>query len=694
RITTVIMERIVHMTDPHRAAIRYSIIPENYSDEIHIRSILNGNVKNAGVPRYSELNSQHLNPVSSGRFMKNGTYLVSRTNESKITIAVAEKVYIYSGRKQLSPKVKMINTKKNKAIHEFTIYAKRGKRYSIEKIVGIYTSRDKGVKNPRREALTSVRHAPSFKNLYASHTAQWKKLWNKYDIQFSGDRTFQKALRLHIFHLLQSASSNNTTIDASVGARGLHGEAYRGHIFWDELFAMPFYDLHQPEISRSLLLYRYRRLPKARAYAKENGYDGAMFPWQSGSSGVEETQEIHLNPLSGKWAPDLSRAQRHVSFAIAYNVWEYWIRTGDKDFIDKFGAEIILSIAMFCASLVHYDRKSKKYHTKGIMGPDEFHEKLPGKKQGGLEDNAYSNMLISWTLTNAQKAYDILSAAAKKRLLKKLKLEEQTITSWHEIAENLNVIINKYDIISQFKGYFGLKDINWKAYKKRYRDIHRMDRILKAEGKSPDNYKIAKQADVLMAFYLFRIEEVNQILKKLGCKTTHSLLRKNYDYYLQRTSHGSTLSKVVHCYIALLLNRWHEAWRLFVEVMYSDIKDTQGGTTEEGIHVGVMAGSVTLVIRAFAGFQILEDKIIICPHIPEWWKTISFKVLCRGHWITVKSSNKTVQLKIQGPKSKTFPLPIKVNGITKMLTCGTLHTLKRTHPNRNKPRKAPHLGTH
>ncbi|MBN1493340.1 MAG: glycoside hydrolase family 65 protein, partial [Candidatus Omnitrophica bacterium] len=598
------------------------------------------------------------------------------TNQSKITIAIAEKISATCGRKALFPKLRMVNIARNKAAHEFTISAKRRKRYVIEKIIAIYTSRDKNITNPRQAALRSIRRAPSYTRLYASHKAEWHNLWNTYDVVINGDRTYQKALRMHIFHLLQSASRHNEGIDASIGARGLHGEAYRGHIFWDELFAMPFYDMHDPAISRALLMYRYHRLPKARAYAKENGYDGAMFPWQSGSSGVEETQEVHLNPLSGKWDPDLSRAQRHVSFAIAYNVWNYWLHTGDKMFMEHYGAEIILSIATFCASLVYFDPADKKYHTKGIMGPDEFHEKLPNKKHSGLKDNTYSNMLIAWTLMTAQKVCHALSSRARSRLLKKLKLTEKNITSWLGIAQRMNIIINKDKIISQFKGYFDLKDINWKAYKKKYHDIHRMDRILKAEGKSPDNYKISKQADVLMIFFLFRLEEVNVLLKRLGVPIDAALLKKNYDYYIQRTSHGSTLSKVVHCYIALIINRWQEAWRLFVEVMYSDIRDTQGGTTEEGIHVGVMAGSVTLVTRGFAGFQIMEDKIVIEPHLPQWWQSISFKIQYRSFCLSIATSPRSVRLRINSRIRKSFPLPIIVYGVSRHLECHTDYVFK------------------
>ena len=156
-------------------------------------------------------------------------------------------------------------------------------------------------------------------------------------------------LRLHIFHLLQTVSPNTVDMDAGVPARGLHGEAYRGHIFWDELFILPYLNFHFPEISRELLLYRYRRLGAARRLAREAGHRGAMYPWQSGSDGREESQVLHLNPRSGRWTPDNTALQRHVSLAIAYNVWRYWQTTEDRGVMAAHCTEMLVEIARFWA---------------------------------------------------------------------------------------------------------------------------------------------------------------------------------------------------------------------------------------------------------------------------------------------------------------------------------------------------------
>ena len=143
----------------------------------------------------------------------------------------------------------------------------------------------------------------------------------------------QLAIRLHVFHLLQTVSPNTLDLDVGVPARGLHGEAYRGHVFWDELFVFPYLNLHQPQLTRSLLLYRWRRLPEARQAAVEDGHLGAMYPWQSGSNGREETQVVHFNPLSGRWLTDASHLQRHVNLAVAYSFWKYFQATADLEFM-------------------------------------------------------------------------------------------------------------------------------------------------------------------------------------------------------------------------------------------------------------------------------------------------------------------------------------------------------------------------
>ncbi len=656
--TFIKTQRLVSMADPHCGALEYTIIPENYSGLITVRTMLDGSILNSGVERYKQLNSKHWKADTLGSFNKGDIYLSMKTSQSRIQVAQAAKIRLFSGSRRIRPRVKHLMKGKERIGQEFKFQVREKNTYSIEKSVFIYTSRDEGIKNPIKSAIQATSDRMRFKHFLKAHQQAWEKLWDVFDIQVEGHTFSQRALRLHIFHLLQIASLHNGKIDAGLPARGLHGEAYRGHIFWDELFAMSLYDLHAPDISKALLLYRYRRIGKAREYAKSEGYRGAMYPWQSGSSGKEETQVVHLNPLSGKWGPDLSRRQRHVSFAIAYNIWQHWRRAGDYGFMMRYGAEMILSIARFWASLVKYDHNDGRYHSKGVMGPDEFHEKLPKNTRPGVVDNAYTNLMIVWTLLKAQEVIKLLPDGFKTRTMKKIKLEQKELSRWDDIIHKINIVMDNKGIISQFDGYFKLKELDWQGYRQEYDNIHRMDRILKAEGKSPDDYKVAKQADALMIFYLLPLDEIEDLFKRLKYPFDKNTLRNNYDYYAKRTSHGSTLSKVVHCYIAQLLNKPKKAWQRFIDVLESDIYDTQGGTTPEGIHVGVMGGSIDIVLRGFAGVKLLGGKIAIEPKLPSKWRSLKFKFLYKGILINLTISKLQIQILLQGQVT----IPVEING--------------------------------
>ena len=660
RRTWVYETRIVHMHNYHIAAIKYEIIPDNYSDYISVRTMLDGAVLNMNVERYRQLNFNHWTSHVLGKFSRSGVYLGVKASQSKIEVCEASKLKIFLSKKEIKPSIEVIRHGKKLIAQQLRVFVNKRQPCQIEKMVSVFTSRDKDVKNPKAEAIKAVAKLPRFDGLLITHKKAWAKLWDRFDIEVKGDIFSQQVLRLHIFHLLQTASIHNKDIDAGLPARGLHGEAYRGHVFWDEVFVLPFYAQHMPEIAKALLLYRYRRLNRAREYAIDNGYNGAMFPWQSGSSGKEETQVVHLNPRSGKWGPDFSRNQRHVSFAVVYNVWNYWNSTKDTNFLEKFGAEIILSVAQFASSLTDYDPKDRKFHVSGVMGPDEFHERLPGVSQPGLIDNSYTNLMVVWTLSKAQLLFGLISKAEKKRLLKKLKISKDELDRWDLICRKMNIDIDKNGIISQFKGYFKLKELDWTQYKKKYKNIHRMDRILKAEGKSPDSFKVAKQADVLMLFYLLNLEEITAMFKRLGYDFNKQLLKKNYDYYVARTSHGSTLSKVVHCFVSQLIGKPKIFWDWFCEVLKSDIFDTQGGTTPEGIHCGVMGGSVDIVVRSFAGIKLSDDGIYISPKLPTKWQGMKLKIQYQQEVLVFTISKTKITIKALMPKSKTKKIPINV----------------------------------
>ena len=664
RETLIQSRRMASMADPHLAAVEYSISPINYGGKITVKSSLDGDIINDGVARYRQLNQQHLQPKEEGA-EGNLSWISVSTTQSGIEIAEAARIKACLDNADFDPDIKN-ETSKAKVESSFEVALEKFQVVKIEKCVSIYTSKPDDAEKPLHKAKVSVMLVESFDWLLEESKTQWEKIWKEIDVQIAGDRLSQKLMRMHLYHLMVSFSPHNKNIDAGITARGLHGEAYRGHIFWDELFILPLYAMHFPEAAKAMLMYRYRRLDKSREYAKQHGYKGAMYAWQSGSDGREETQVIHLNPITGKWGEDYSALQRHVSLAVAYNVWEYLKISGDKSFIKDYGAEMFLEICRFWASKTYRDDATGKISIKNVMGPDEFHEAYPDSDEGGLKDNTYTNLMVAWAMERAFDILDIFDENQQREIKANIDLTDEELTYWKEISHQLNIVI-KDDILAQYDGYFELKELDWDYYREKYGDIYRMDRLLKAEGKSADDYKVAKQADTLMTFYNLPEKRVTEILKKLGYNLKSDYLRDNLEYYLQRTSHGSTLSRVVHGQLANMIGDEKLSWELYSDALCSDFNDIQGGTTGEGIHAGVMAGTILVALQTYAGVDVRDGKLNINPHLPKHWRNIKFKLALQGNHFAIEVSQTEVKVKYDGEDEQVV---FWVNGNEKVIEKG------------------------
>jgi alpha,alpha-trehalase len=651
RTTSVVSRRIVHMRHAHMAAIQYSITPEDWSGRIHIRSMLDGAVKNTGVTRYRQLNPNHVIVINKGTVAPEGVYLLAKTTQSRLEVAEAARTRVFNP----DPKAHVhVNTIVEDAEvgQEFTTEMTQGQTTTAEKVTALHTCRDRGITESALDARLAITRAGDFDDLLKTHRVAWRALWRRADVDVEMDPKAAHGapddgvlVRFHIFHLLQTVSENTRGLDVSVPARGLHGEAYRGHIFWDEVYILPFYLESFPDIERSLIRYRYFRLNAARAYAKECGYRGAMFPWQSSSNGREETQYIHLNPKSGRWDPDNSRNQRHINAAIVYNIWEHYLATRRLPFLEQFAAELILDIAKFWSSIAHLNEKTGRYEIHGVMGPDEYHEAYPGATEGGLRNNAYTNIMAVWCVDRALKVLDLIRPERREDLLELLDIDNEELKRWTEITHKMTICFHGDGIISQFEGFEDLEEFPWEEYRKKYGDIQRLDRILKAEDDSPDHYKVAKQPDVTMLFYLLRPEEVAGIFQQLGYAFDEETISRNIHYYLERCSHGSTLSRMV--YAALLDRIDHEqSWDLYREALRSDFEDVQGGTTKEGIHVGAMAGTVNMVLNRYAGIDTRGDTLSIDPALPPAIKRITMGVEYRGKWLGLTVTHQKLHVEL------------------------------------------------
>jgi alpha,alpha-trehalase len=658
RETLMTNQRLVHMGYPHLAAQKLELTAENWSGEIEISAALDGRVINAGVERYKALNSKHLETLET-RASGDLIHLKTQTNQSELRIAVSARSKIFSDG-QPNPVVPRTMEKKGYICHLFTANLEEGQPLSAEKVISIHTSRDKGISECGLEAEKDVQRTGSFSDLLRTHMLAWKHLWQRFQIELgwtepSSHDNHELILNLYTFHLLQTSSYHTMDMDVGVPSRGWHGEAYRGHIFWDELFIFPLLNLRIPEITRALLMYRYRRLSEAREAARQESFKGAMYPWQSGSDGREESQKIHLNPKSGRWIPDNSRLQRHVNAAIAYNIWHYYQVTNDMEFLSFYGAEMFLEIARFWGSIATYNSEHDRYEILGVMGPDEYHDSYPDSERPGLDNNAYTNVMAVWVLKRALELLNLMAEDRRTELCETIGLRPDEIEKWKMITKKMRVVFHDEGIISQFEGYDRLKEFNWESYRKKYQDIQRLDRVLEAEEDTPNNYKASKQADVLMLFYLFAAEELNEIFENLGYTLEEDTIPKNIDYYLKRTSHGSTLSRVVHSWVLARSDR-SQSWELFNEALKSDVADIQGGTTPEGIHLGAMAGTIDLIQRCYPDIRTGEDVLWFNPMLPEKLKSMRMTIRYRDHTLHIQIGQK--RMTISSIKAAALPIHI------------------------------------
>ena len=662
RETTLRSCRFVSMANSHLAGIEWTVTASNWSGRVEVISGLDGRVTNHMVARYRELEGRHLNPWSPRTFGPEIIALKVQTRQSNIYIAEAARTRVFGCGEGDAPLevARSLYQMEDYIQQVLTFDVEQNNPVRVEKMISLFTSHDNAIAETLVAAGKNVARYPDFAAALTEHESAWTELWDVGDIQLSREPRVQLLLRFHICHVLQVCSRHTARHDAGVPARGLNGEAYRGHVFWDELYVYPYLTFRLPEITRGLLMYRYRRLAEARAAAREAGYLGAMFPWQSGSDGSEETQVVHLNPLSGQWDPDHSHNQRHVNAAIFYNVWQYYQATDDVAFLRDYGAELMLEITRFWASIAHYNPERDRFEIHGVMGPDEFHERYPGADENGLRNNAYTNLMVAWIAGTAPRVLDLLPRSRRAALRVRLGLTDDELRMWDEMSRKMFVPFHgaqgAEDIVSQFEGYADLEELDWERYRAEHPNIQRLDRILKAAGDDPNRYQLAKQADAVMLFFLFSEDELRQLLERLGYDYDPDLARRTIDYYDRRTSHGSTLSLVTHAAVLGGLNP-ESSWKRFLVALESDVGDIQGGTTKEGIHMGVMSGTLDLLQRSYVGARVRDGVLHFNPTLTDRLNGLSFPMQFRGTAIRVSISGDelTVHILAEG-----FSRPVRI----------------------------------
>jgi len=598
RISNLWFDRFASLAEQHLLCQKILIMPENYSGEIQIVSRLDASTD---TMRYQQWHWQ-------GQGIEDGSIWLSlRTSATDIEAAMAQKVFLKGGREV---RVSIPDIVKMPSISS-TCQAENKQTICFEKFTSLYTSRD--CDNPKSESLSKLANPGEdpWNVALAANTETWGKEWDRCDVVVEGDDEAQLALRFSIYHLLIAAPRHEERVN--IGAKTLSGYGYHGHAFWDtEIFMLPFFTFTRPEIAKNLLSYRYHNLPGAREKAREGGFQGAQFPWESAGDGLEVTPTWVPNSANRKnlvriWTGDI---EIHISSDIAFAIIQYWRLSQDDSFMARRGAEVILDSAKFWASRLEWNLQTQKYHLSDVIGPDEYHDHV--------DDNAYTNYLVSWhlhtaiTVTDWLKAYDPQLASD---LFASLAVDEQTISDWATKADQIFFPEQRSDgLIEQFAGYFKRTNVLASDFDPRSESIQS---ILGIEGANAT--QILKQPDVLMLMYL------------LSELFTPETIQANYDYYTPRTdlTFGSSLGPSIQAIMATRLGSQEDAYENFMRAARADIEDVRGNAGD-GIHGASAGGLWQAAVFGFGGLHIGTDRWYVQPHLPAHWKRLQFKFMWRG----------------------------------------------------------------
>jgi len=651
--------RLVSLARPNLMALRLELAPEGWEGAIEIRSALDGAVCNANWPQEAPGTRRFLGDVV-GEDQAGTLLLRTHLARSRVTVAVAVRTSV-SGAEATTREL----AQESDAVAEsITCVVSAGRPVQVEKTAAIFTGRDAVVFDPGDAAVEAVREAPPFEALQADQEIAWGRLWDRCLVD-AGPGGLGDALRLHAFHLLQTVSPHTAGLDAGLPARGWQ-EAYFGQVFWDQAFAFPFLVLRLPGLARALLLYRSRRLGAARQAAREAGLQGAMFPWRSATTGREETPLLQPNPLDGHWTGDDTRRQRHVGLMIARDAWHYVLATGDTEFLAEHGAELLIEIARFWASAARPDPATGRYDIPGVVGPDEYHTRMPGADAPGIEANAYTNVMAAWVMARVPEMLDFLPQRRREGLCRALHLGADEIARWDLLSRRLLVLFHGDGIISQFRGYDRLQPLDLAAFKRKHSGEGRVDLALEAEGKSANDYQITKQADTLVLPYMLPGAQLTDTLSLLGYEVTDDQLLRTARYYLERTSNDSSLSRIV-CAGALARLDPAASWDLYRESLRLDLDPSEKGAAE-GIHLGAMAATLDVMQRLYLGLDVDGRGITLSPALPPGLGPVQMDIYYRGGAFKLAWNGTTLQL--ASDAANLSEVPVAREGRTETLSVG------------------------
>ena len=458
-----------------------------------------------------------------------------------------------------------------------------------------------------------------FDRLLAGHRRAWARRWEDADVVIDGDDELQLGVRFALFHLMASVADSG---EAPVGARGLSGMGYGGHVFWDaDTFVLPFLAATHPEAARSMLEYRIRRMPAALDAARAVGRAGARFPWESAQSGRDVTPKSARDRSGRVVLIRTGQLEEHIVSEVAWAACCYVDWTGDDDFARGPCRDLLVQTARYWASRIRVASDGGA-HIYGVVGPDEYHEPV--------DDNAFTNVMARWNLRRAAAAAEATDgdgdAGERER--------------WVELADAL---FDGYDadtgVYEQFAGFNQLEPLLI-AELAPHRPIA-ADLLLGAERTR--GAQVIKQADALMIHHL------------LPDEAAPGSLEPNLRYYEPRTAHGSSLSPAIHASLyarARDFDRSLEALRIAARMDLDDLT----GSTGEGLHLATMGGTWQALAYGFMGLRPAAGMLRVDPVLPTSWSALELRVQFHGARVRVRKERSHLVI------SADRPVPVVVGG--------------------------------
>jgi len=610
KIVEVESIRFCSMADDEAGAIKYTIIPKNFSGDFTFTPYIDGDVVN----KDSNYDEKFWDEVKKESW-NDGGFLQMRTKKTGFEVATGMLI----GALQNNEPVKLTTqavTKEKYIAAKFKLQATERQSISIIKYAANLSSQNYPAADLAanlKEYLNRIANK-GFDTMLKEQADAWAEKWKMNDIIIEGDASAQQAIRFNIFQLNQTYTGEDDRLN--IGPKGFTGEKYGGSTYWDtEAYCVPFYlATADQKVTRKLLLYRYKQLGKAIDNARLLGFNNgaALYPMVT-----MDGTECH-----NEW--EITFEEIHRNGAIAYAIFNYVRYTGDEAYLADYGLEVLIAIARFWSQRVNWSADKQQYVMLGVTGPNEY--------ENNVNNNWYTSTLSSWCMQYAMDVIAKVKAMAPEKysaLVSKIAFNEEEETARYKdiITKMYYPYDEKHDVFLQQDGYLDKEQILVKDLPATERPINQKwswDRILRS--------CYIKQADVLQGIYFF--EDQYDI----------DTIRRNFDFYEPRTVHESSLSPCVHAILAAKLGDEARAYEFYLRTARLDLDD-YNNDTEDGCHITSMAGTWMSVIEGFAGMRVREGKLSFQPFIPEKWNSFSFHIGFRGAVLNVKVTREGVQIK-------------------------------------------------